>query len=82
MPKERIYGGLLGDATRDVVVGWHGANSAHTRSGDGCGGTVTIGLTLDTEDQPETFARLDRVAINRLIRTLRRARDAAFGADA
>jgi len=33
-------------------------------------------------DRPGLFVQMDRSGLNRLIRTLRKARDAAFGADA
>lgn len=46
--------------------------------------TLNPRVKPDRPDSPEAgwYTTLDRLAINRLIRVLRRARDAAYGADA
>lgn len=45
-------------------------------------GTRQGGDFPDDTERPGFFVNLDRAGINNLIRTLRKARDAAFGADA
>jgi hypothetical protein len=79
MPKETVPD--TADTAVEVQVGWRRAPI----------GDVQVGVTNDTSPLtwPDTgapfpgwFASLDRDGVNRLIRVLRRARDAAFGADA
>ncbi len=90
MPKERIYGQQRGAVASplecDVLVQWDKASEWMER-GDNLGGSGVVSLALvpSTEDAPDgvlAYVYLDRVAINRLIERLRRARDAAFGRDA
>lgn len=74
MPKEVTYG-TPGEAV--VEVGW-------TRN---LPGVSIASLNESVGDGPHDpargwFAHLDREGVNRLIRSLRKARDAAFGADA
>ncbi|MFJ9387691.1 hypothetical protein ACIRON_02650 [Nocardioides sp. NPDC101246] len=62
-----------------VKVGW-------SKSNDG-GGLVEVAVVLlrsgvGNPDMGAEHSHMDRDGINRLIRTLRKARDAAFGADA
>ena len=40
------------------------------------------GITMECADYDSLWANLDRAQINRLIRALRKARDAAYGSDA
>jgi hypothetical protein len=94
MPRETINsryegltypGGEIADEPK-VHVGW-GRESQHVEVGvlkhprD-----RASGLVEHVDDWHDTkygwFIQLDREGINRLIRTLRKARDAAFGADA
>jgi hypothetical protein len=75
MPKETIHPSVPVEDAKElnlVDVGWH--NNGH----------VAIGVRPAGQAGPEDglFADLDRDQINKLIRTLRRARDAAYGADA
>lgn len=86
MPKERIYGGEHKDEpnseAKDVVILWHKADvAAHTYENDGYAGNVYIGQCGQTEDGPVNWTTLDRTSINRMVSALRRARNAAFGAD-
>lgn len=89
MPHEHIYSPEHRDGSYGVRIGWMTGQS-HAEPADFSPGEVHIGsgdLThegLPVGDEPPKifFAALDRAGVNRLIRTLRRARDAAFGADA
>lgn len=90
MPKERIYG-RRGEAASnlDVMVEWGKAGVAYdVEENDGNVSVVLLdtadeGLADgDNEEHTRVWTALDRTAVNRLIRTLRRARDGAFGADA
>lgn len=60
-----------------ATIGWE-REHGHVQLGVLQGGDYDEGK----RDRPGFFVSLDRDGINRLIRTLRRARDAAFGADA
>jgi hypothetical protein len=86
MPKENINCMVMPDL--HVEVGW-------TPNGDVQIATVHAnsparfptevsddGLQMPDEPLRGWYATLDRAGINRLIRALRKARDAAFGADA
>lgn len=67
MPKERIR-----DAGYFLDVTW----------GRGVGTVeVVVGTTVETDGAVGFAVHLDRSAANRLIRTLRRARDHAYGKD-
>ncbi|MFC0504242.1 hypothetical protein [Micromonospora costi] len=83
MPKETIYD-LVG--TFDVQVGWQPTPTGSVQLGIEThdGRSIAEHLTGDGET-PANFTglwgTLDREGINRLIRTLRRARDSAFGRD-
>lgn len=91
MPRENIYAESTPDGERGVQVQWY--PSSQTPEGELVGGHITVGagnLTrdgLDSSHHQDTdyvspqFADLDRAGINRLIRALRRARTAVFGAD-
>lgn len=85
MPKEIItskYEGMT-DPDGKVVpepiihVGWS-REPGHVELATRAGGDYD---EVD-EHRPGIFAQLDRAGINRLIRALRKARDAAYGADA
>lgn len=91
MPKENVNCALT---EFRVEVGWEagkdvqiGTTNAHRPFVD-VHGTVNGLRFLGPDEKYDGytmtgwFATLDRVAINRLIRVLRKARDAAFGADA
>ena len=82
MPKENIYGeGQTPDWSPRVEVGW--TNDL----------ALTIGIDREEPfryvdpdrngktDHTAIYLSLDRAGTNRLIRTLRKARDAAFGRD-
>lgn len=84
MPKEIIaskYDGLT-DQDGNLVpephvhVGWS-REPGHVELATRVGGDYADDLT-----RPGVFSQLDRDGINRLIRALRKARDAAFGSDA
>ncbi len=92
MPKEIIYRSGHDpspcDPTTRVQVGWERGGSYVEIATVQPGGQVAF-KDPDTGDflpasqaDPGFFMTIDRDGINRLIRTLRRARDAAFGADA
>ncbi len=82
MPKENINSTSTsdeGDPVTRVEVSWFAGRS------------VDVGVACLADPDPElpsgifnqaTFVHLGRDGINRLIRVLRRARDAAYGADA
>lgn len=88
MPHEHIYDSEHHDGSRGVQVSWASGKSL-TEPSDFQPGEVRIGsgdIThegLPIGDQSPTifFTTLSREGINRLIRTLRRARNAAYGAD-
>ncbi len=72
MPKEIITNGSFQRGDAWVQVGW--------RRDQG----VQIGVEQEAQAgaETQTFVHLARDDINRLIRTLRKARDAAYGSDA
>lgn len=76
MPAEKFYPptSTAGESSDRFEVAWHR---------DYSGVYLTMILDDGTPGQPprSSAVELDRSAINRLIRTLRRARDAAYGAD-
>ena len=80
MPKETIYGKsfpLHGATEPEVVVGWS-KEAEHVE--------ISVRMPDDTVlvPGPEAngwYAQLDRAGINRLIKTLRKARDDAYGRD-
>ena len=84
MPKEIINNRHHGDDENPAPfaeVGWcrHKYDGmSHVQVGVLAGGDVDE----NTGQRPGFFVSLDRDGINRMIRALRRARDAAFGADA
>ena len=61
-----------------LTVGW-GRESQHVQVATLAGGDYD---EVDGNKRPGVYVQLDRDGINRLIRSLRKARDAAFGADA
>lgn len=86
MPKEMINSKF--DATTYAQVGWS-KESGHVQLGVLDPGTRlaiverdAIRLENPEEIEGGWFIQLDRNGINRLIRTLRKARDQAYGADA
>lgn len=86
MPKELIYSAPAlqpGHANSYVVehlaVGWE--RDKHVQIGVVNGPPVELAINGVRAD-PGLWMDLDRVQINRLIHVLRRARDAAYGADA
>lgn len=85
MPKELIYSAeaLRDDASTAVVehvaVGWTKDLSVQIGVVNG----PPVELTINgRKSEPGLWMDLDRDRINRLIRALRKARDAAFGPDA
>jgi len=77
MPKETIAMNepLTSDSWApawSLTVGWSADPS----------GQVQVGATITGDHQSGQFFTLHRAQINNLIRTLRRARDASYGADA
>jgi len=79
MPKEIVYS-TYKDAPK-VGVSWSRPPEGHVQVAT----VAEPGQTLDPEDLLVSngwYATLDREGINKLIRTLRRARDQAYGADA
>lgn len=80
MPKENVNG-LDGRAAvawslgKDLQVGVERGPELRVA------GDVPAGMTF-TGGGPSLFVTLDRAGCNRMIRALRKARDAAFGADA
>lgn len=81
MPKETIHDKHATEpgVCASIEVGW-GRDSGHVQLGT---------IVLDVADQrvkdvtrDGMYVQLDRDGINRLIRSLRKARDAAFGSDA
>lgn len=91
MPKEFIHNAYFGQTAQVVnpdgtetptaidssviKIGW-GRDSNH------CEIAIVADPDSDTAEFEARHSQLDRAAINRLIRTLRKARDAAFGSDA
>lgn len=61
-----------------VTVGW-GRESQHVQVATLAGGDYD---EVGGNERPGLYVQLDRDGINRLIRSLRKARDAAFGSDA
>lgn len=93
MPNEKIYAHGHEDGSRGLKIAWHPGQTL-TSPEQFNPGSVSIGVGdmthegLPTAEEDETgkylsqFASFDRAALNRMIRTLRRARDQAYGADA
>lgn len=75
MPKENIN--CVGSDGLRVVVGWEAGKDVQIA-------TTSTGSKLQLDGEPFNgwFGGLDREGCNRLIRSVRKARDAAFGADA
>ncbi len=63
---------------RAAVVGWLKDRNGYVEVGIQC---LEVGTNANGH-HPGQYASFDRQGINRLIRTLRRARDQAFGVDA
>jgi hypothetical protein len=95
MPKELVMSGrefaMLGDgeiAVEDIkpesgaVILRRGAVVRWTRDTDLVELGVSKVATSNHEESGQHYMTLDRTAVNRLIRSLRKARDQAFGADA
>ncbi len=83
MPRELIYSPetLAGNAravVEHIAVGW--SKDRGVQLGVVQGPPVTITINGEPAD-PGLWMDLDRAAINRLIRSLRTARDSAFGRD-
>jgi hypothetical protein len=85
MPKELIYSNetLAGEtgraAVEHIAVGWEKDRGVQLGVVNG----PPVELTINGQrSDPGLWMDLDRAQINRLVRSLRRARDAAFGADA
>lgn len=81
MPKERFNCDNQPDAATRLEVSWH--QGAYVQLA-----TATRREVPETPDQPayvtyesDAYVTLDRYGINRLIQTLRRARNSAFGRD-
>lgn len=92
MPKELVYGpNPTEDVIEHVAVGW--ARDGGVQLGFTAGPSVRI-TTMETDnvivdgrvvtdvEHDSLWLDLDRQGINHLIRSLRKARDAAYGADA
>jgi len=80
MPKAIVYSKHWNDSVEEprVTVGWS-KESEHVQLAV----LMPDGVPLDNTS-PEAngwFAQLDRAGINRLIKTLRKARDEAYGRD-
>lgn len=75
MPKENINCSLIEGFRAEV--GWEPGKDVQIATTN-----ARSKLRLDDEPFKGWFATLDREGCNRLIRALRKARDAAFGADA
>lgn len=71
MPKETIQVGKRSDDPAEVNVGWS----------EGYVQLSTVAIPLGGELQQGMWVDLNRNQINRLIKNLRRARDAAYGRD-
>ncbi len=85
MPKELLYSAetLRGDTATAVVehiaVGWEKDRSVQLGVVNG----APVELTINGKpSDPGLWMDLDRDGCNRLIRSLRKARDSAYGADA
>lgn len=77
MPKETIHPSVPSDVQANFVeVGW--MRNGYVQIGTRAGGDYDEPKT----PRPGVYSDLDRDQINRLIRALRKARDAAYGADA
>jgi methylaspartate ammonia-lyase len=86
MPKELIYSreALAGEPVgpvEHVAVGWT-KEAALVQIGLVPGPSVKITIDGETPDLPGLLMDLDRNRINQLIRSLRKARDSAYGGDA
>lgn len=63
---------------RGLAVGWS-REQAHVEIGLSA---FDVSTQHGSHDDPGMYATFDRTGLNRIIRALRKARDAAFGADA
>lgn len=85
MPKEILYsaetlrGATATAVVEHVAVGW--TKDATVQLGVQAGAKVSMSIDGDP-DHTSLWMDLDRDGCNRLIRSLRKARDAAYGADA
>lgn len=77
MPVERVYEEYKGNPTRVVAVAW-GRDSTVQVATAPVPAEGSAGVEIDTGGE---FVTLNRIQINDLIRTLRRARDQAYGRD-
>lgn len=87
MPKEYIRGAtyykdddstpLADVVSNDVRISWNNQDSG----GDVQIATFTNDGSYEAEHEAPQYTTLDRAAINRMIKVLRRARDQAFGRD-
>jgi hypothetical protein len=71
MPKEIITYGEFQQGETWAEVHWNRDDTV-----------VSVCVRKEDDLDPPRYAYLDRAALNKLIRVLRRARDQAFGADA
>ena len=65
-----------------VQVGWSATEYPTVQVSTVCPAVNLAGQLLEQKNADGFYVHLDRDGINRLIRALRKARDAAFGADA
>ncbi len=89
MPKEYIKAQdfdrtfTLEDGSQSQFVDHTAARLTWSRESEGVAlSVVDFAVDPDGMDEGTKFLNLDRNGCNRMIQTLRRARDAAFGADA
>lgn len=77
MPIERLYENYESDPTRVVIVAWGREREVQVATGP-IPQKDSTGVDID---EGCIFTTLDRHQVNDLIRTLRRARDQAYGCD-
>lgn len=85
MPKELIYnpnvlGGKTDEVVEHVAVGW--SPERDVQIGLTVSSRVELNIDGKPSDFPSVWMDIDRAGINRLIHSLRKARDAAYGKDA
>ena len=81
MPKESVWGQARPTAAPNVWVPPNSLEVHWEKEGGESGDEIVVVHIVDDNNDAQMSLDLDRRAINKLVRDLRRARGAVFGAD-